>query len=295
MPNLYFKRSLDIRDRKHLAYRLGASPEYLEELASRAESLYAFKLEEKKSGGYREISMPKRELKGIQKKIEKLLKEVKLHDSANCGIRKKSNFTNAVVHCGQKWVFSLDFTKFFPNISHHMVYHMFRAYMNCSPAVARLLTRLSTVKEAVPQGGPMSVSIANLVCLRLDDRLHNLAGKFSLAYTRYCDDLCFSGSCIPDIFKDKVRQIVLRSGFFLNSKKESCTPRHDCQIVTGLCVNRRKPSVPRGKKRHLRNESFLFNKYESQCLPKQLRQKRQMQIDGKKNYINYVEKAGVSN
>ena len=184
MPEFYFKRSLDIRDKKHLAYRLGASPEYLEELASRAESLYSFKLEEKKSGGYREISKPKRELKGIQKKIEKLLKEVKLHDSAHCGIREKSNLTNAVVHCGQKWVFSMDFTKFFPNISHHMVYHMFRDYMNCSPEVARLLTRLSTVKEAVPQGGPMSVAIANLVCLRLDDRLCNFAERFCLATTR---------------------------------------------------------------------------------------------------------------
>jgi RNA-directed DNA polymerase len=103
---------------------------------------------------------------------------------------------------------NLDLKNFFPSISHYKVYELFHKKLDCAPKVASLLTRLSTVKGQVPQGGPMSTDIANLVMRRTDRRLRKLAKKFNINYTRFVDDISFSGKDIPTRFVIIAKEII---------------------------------------------------------------------------------------
>ena len=129
----------------------------------------------------------------------------------------------------------------------------------------------------------MSMDIANLVCRKLDKRLEALAQDYQLRFTRYVDDLTFSGSCIPNCFILKAKEIIVSMGFKLNSAKEQLCGRHQSQIVTGLCVNRSKVSVPRKMKRGWRVEEYVAYKFSVGGT--------EAQIKGRKAYVKHVQHA----
>ena len=245
MPKPYSKTRLNLKSTKHLSLRLGIPEQELKSVSLKAESLYSFDKAPKKNGGFREISKPHPRLKKIQSSIHRLLLEVRVANSAHGGIKGRSNLTNAQVHCNKCFLLNLDFTTFFPNISHYRVFGLFHKELGCSPEVASLLTRLTTVKGQVPQGGSMSTDIANLVMRSTDKRLEGLSKEFGITYTRYVDDMSFSGNTIPENFIRLSKQIISQSEFTLNSDKEMIADAPKPKIVTGLSVSRKRPNVPR--------------------------------------------------
>jgi RNA-directed DNA polymerase len=288
MRKVYSRETLSIRSLKHLALRLSFPLNELIKLSIKTNSLYKFKEEKKESGGVRIISDPKPILKIVQSQIHSLLQEIIPPECAHGAIKGRSNISNAKIHCGQNWVWKLDFKSFYPNISNYQVYNLFRYDLNCSPDVAHLITKLCTVNGGVPQGGPMSSDIAILVCRKLGRRLKTLADKFEFNHTQYIDDLAFSGRLIPFLFRENVKQIIAEYGFKLNPAKESLTGRHKLQIVTGLSVNRERPYVPRKKRREVRAEKYIFNKFRAKELPEELRIKEEQKIQGKESYLRAV-------
>lgn len=291
MPRPYSKKQLNIRSLKHLAIRLGISIKELREMAEQAETHYKTWREPKKNGGFRKIPAPTRRLKRIQRAIHKLLMEIELPNCVQYGRIGRSNLTNARVHSGKKWVYSLGFRAFFPSISHHLVYNVFRHELNCTRVVSNILTRLCTFQGQVPQGGSMSTDIANIVCRKLDMRLENLGSCYEIEYTRYCDDLNFSGHLIPLSFRKKVNGIIGQCSFSLNPNKESLCGRHEAQLVTGLTVNPKRPHVPRKTRREWRKEKHIFEKYEAGSLSETERLDRQQRLRGKAAYLNYVNQS----
>lgn len=290
LPKPYSKRKLNINSLEHLSYRIGFTISELEKVASRAESLYNFVNELKKSGGFREISKPHYRLKTIQHSIHKLLQEITISNSAHGGIKCKSSLTNAKIHCAQKFLLKLDLKNYFPNISHHAVFNMFHKKLGCSPPVASLLTRLTTVKKQVPQGGSTSTDIANIVFRDTDARLEGLAKKFGLNYTRYVDDICFSGKDIPEQFTRSAEQIIENSGFVLNSQKKLLLDGSMPKIITGLSVNRKKPNVPRNIRREVRKQTFILRKHKVPDLSEAEQNILEKRIKGKEAYIRYINK-----
>ena len=288
MSELFSKITLDLNTLDHLSHRLGFPLDELQKTASQAEDLYRFDKEPKKNGGFRIISKPHRRLKRIQKSIHDLLKEIVLPLSAHGGVKGRSNLTNAQLHCKQRFLLNLDLKNFFPNISHYKVFELFHRKLKCSPAVASLLTRLTTVKGQVPQGGPMSTDIANLVMRDTDQRLESLSAKYNINYTRFVDDISFSGKSLPDAFIAAAKEIISQSGFQLNADKESLKASSGAKQVTGLSVNRRKPNVPRDKRREVRKEAYVFGKYGRNQLEGSIYNERDQQIKGKLAYIDYI-------
>lgn len=288
MRRVYSSETLAIRSLQHLALRLSFPLNELIKLSTKIDSLYKFKEQKKESGGVRIISDPKPVLKKVQNRIHNLLQEIIPPECAHGAIKGRSNISNAKIHCGQNWVWKLDFKSFYPNISNYQVYNLFRYDLNCSPNVAHLLTKLCTVNGGVPQGGPMSSDIAILVCRKLGRRLKALADKFEFNHTQYIDDLAFSGRLIPFLFRENVKQIITERGFKLNHAKESLTGRHKLQIVTGLSVNCKEPHQPRGKKRQWRAEKYIFNKFKAKELPEELRIKEERKIQGRESYLRAV-------
>lgn len=290
MPKPYSKDSLNLWNLKHLAYRLGVSEKLLLETAESVGTSYRRWPKWKPSGGIRWITTPKRKLKRVQKRVNRLLTEIRLSQAAHCGVKKRSNYTHAKVHAGNKVVFQLDIKDFYPSISHYRIYHMFRNELECSKEVANLLTKLCTINGSVPQGAPTSTTIANLICRKLDDRLIGLAENYSTKYSRFNDDFAFSGSLIPESFKEKVRDIVTQQGYELNVAKEITAKASQPQIVTGLNINRKLPRVPKKIRMMWRREKYVLEKYGSNELPQSDYEKRKRSLIGKANYLAFINR-----
>jgi RNA-directed DNA polymerase len=103
------------------------------------------------------------------------------------------------------------------------------------------LTRKIYESPHLPQGAPSSPALANLAAWQLDARLHGLARSFDANYTRYADDLAFSGD---ERFARRIRpflaaveDIAHAEGYRLNHRKTRIMRRGGCQRVTGLVVN----------------------------------------------------------
>jgi hypothetical protein len=99
-----------------------------------------------------------------------------------------------------------------------------------------------------PQGAPTSPALANLCAFRLDLRLQSAAEKFHATYTRYADDLVFSGGGALlrglERFVPLVGAIALEEGLQVNFRKTRLMTRARRQQVTGVVVNE-KPNLRR--------------------------------------------------
>jgi retron-type reverse transcriptase len=109
--------------------------------------------------------------------------------------------------------------------------------------------------RALPQGACTSPALSNLAARRLDARLHALTSKLGYVYTRYADDLTFSGDGAlqqrAGWLLSRVRHIAADEGFAVNEEKTRIQRRHTRQEVTGIVVND-KPSIDRETIRRLR-------------------------------------------
>lgn len=108
--------------------------------------------------------------------------------------------------------------------------------------------RRRLVSPHLPQGAPTSPALANLAAFGLDRRLAGLAAALGLTYTRYADDLTFSGASglvrAATGLRTKVTLIAAEEGFTVNERKSTFVVRAGRQTVCGLVVNER-PNVTR--------------------------------------------------
>jgi hypothetical protein len=95
----------------------------------------------------------------------------------------------------------------------------------------------------LPQGGPTSPAIANLCAYRLDCRLFALARSARASYTRYADDLAFSGDADfargAKRFLVHVAATVAEEGFVVHHRKTRIMREGVRQHLAGVVVNRR--------------------------------------------------------
>ena len=227
----------------------------------------------KKSGGVRLLSAPHRTLAEAQRRIfEQILAKLPAEPPAHGFLPGRSILTNATPHAGRAVVVNLDLEGFFPSIGFPRVRKVFER-AGYSPAVATILALLctecprrrveydgtpyhvATGPRGLPQGACTSPGLSNQVARRLDRRLAGLAAKLGAAYTRYADDLTFSGGEDLDgrvgYLMARVRHIARDEGFAVNEAKTRVQRRNAAQTVTGLVVNDR-PGVRRAEVRRLR-------------------------------------------
>jgi hypothetical protein len=228
---------------------------------------YAYRWVAKRSGRSRLIEMPKQRLKAIQRRLLRdLLDPIPPHEAAHAYRRGRSVRTYAAPHAGRAVVLRFDLRDFFPSVRASRVHAVFRAAGYPAP-VARLLTGLCTnaapveVRDAVPrpsaiiyaaphlpQGAPTSPALANLCAYRLDCRLSALARSVGACYTRYADDLAFSGGDELERCARRFQVLVclaaLEEGFEVHTRKSRFMRRAVRQQLAGVVVNAH-PNVKR--------------------------------------------------
>lgn len=205
----------------------------------------------KKSGGERQIEDPHPILKAAQRLfLQKLTETAILHDTCHGFRPGKSIISNATPHVGKDVVINLDLKDFFPTVTSKRVYGILKAF-GYEDQELRFLTDMTTYDGRLPQGAPTSPMLANIVCMKLDRRLNGLAQKIGADYTRYADDLSFSGPENIINFIPVIRKIIAEEGFQLSLPKLRIHRKGARQDVTGLTVNEQ-VSIPRAIRRRLR-------------------------------------------
>jgi hypothetical protein len=260
-----------------LAAWLGVRPRVLDWLADRRGlerwvdqrrlERYSYRWISKRSGGARLLEAPRGRLRSAQRRIlDQILSHVPPHDAAHgfrCG---RSPVTAARPHVGQAVVLRVDIEEFFNSITAARIRAVFRTAgypehvawalaglcTNRSPramlSAVSFHTRSRLVTPHLPQGAPTSPALANLCAFRLDARLTGLAAAAGARYTRYADDLAFSGdlSLARGMirFAAMVEAIAADEGFRLNARKTRVLRAGVRQELAGVVVNVR-PTIRR--------------------------------------------------
>ncbi len=218
-------------------------------------------------GAYRILEQPKHWLKRVQRDLlREVLQFVPPHPAAHGFVRGRSVLTHAQPHVGHAAVLRMDLESFFPSIHAARVSALFRS-LGYPLRVTDILTNLCTTslsldaierlgiprrcellsavsryhRPHLPQGAPTSPALANLVAYRLDARLTGLAKKAGINYSRFADDLLFSGDRHwrrnAHSFAIQVAVIAAEEGFQVQHRKTRLMPRSVRQSATGIVLN----------------------------------------------------------
>lgn len=215
----------------------------------------------KGDGTCRELLEPDPLLKAIQRNLlHRVLEELPVSPHATAYRMGGSILAGAVPHLGSGLILKMDIRDFFGSITYLMVYRSAFPRIYFPPAAATLFAHLCCCRDSLPQGAPTSAAVSNLVMKPFDDHMGGWCAERGIVYTRYCDDMTFSGDFSPPEVIRKVRSFLLSLGFVVNEGKTRVLPAGRRQAVTGIVVNE-KPQVPRNYRDKLRQELFYLRRY----------------------------------
>jgi len=239
---------------------------------------YRYRVLAKRSGGVRLIESPKPWLKELQRRIlSGILDRIPVHPAVHGFVKGRSIVTFAAPHAGRRVLLRLDLQDFFPAFPAARAQALFRT-LGYPESVADRLGGISTnavprdlwnsrppeidpaqLQEArilytrphLPQGAPTSPALSNLTAYRLDCRLAGLAKSAGAVYTRYADDLAFSGdeefARVVGRFPVHTAAVALEEGFNVNHRKTRMMRQGVRQHLAGIVVNQkispRRPDV----------------------------------------------------
>ena len=215
----------------------------------------------KGNGETRELHVPDELLKAIQRRIcEVLLVTEPISPYATAYRIGGSTQKNATPHTSKPVVLKLDVRHFFDRLIYPLVKeHAFPAE-RYSEQNRVLLSLLCIYQDVLPQGAPTSPAISNIIMRDFDNKVGAWCAKRGISYTRYCDDMTFSGDFDPAPVKQYVKDELRRLGLFLNDQKTVVVRRGQRQSVTGLVVNEQ-AHVPAAYKMRIRQEMYYCQKH----------------------------------
>lgn len=215
---------------------------------------YQRRLHRSSNGRQRWIEQPRPVMKRVQRLIlREILQPIPLHEAAHAYRAGRSVRSCAAQHVGKRLVLKMDLRNFFGSIPLRRVASLFH-YAGYPYPIALTLARLCTGpaitdsdpqsplrQTRLPQGAPTSPTIANAIAFQLDRRLAGLSGSLNVGYSRYADDLIFSGdqrfAARVDRFATTVAVIAMEEGFQVQHRKTRKMFSGDRQCVLGLNVN----------------------------------------------------------
>jgi len=269
--------------RKKLATLLELSLSDLESLANGGATNYTQFPRSTGPGKIRNVEWPKPRLLLIASKLNRLLSRIEPPPYLHSGLKGKSYITNALSHDPGNRVAKIDLKDFFPQASYIFVYQAFIKTFKCSPDVASLLCKLTTLNGHLPTGSPTSVILSFFAYKDMFDAINALSIQNGVTMTLIVDDMTFSGINATSDFLYKVRGIVKKYG--LRAHKRRYFEPHENKLITGVTLTRSGPRVPH-KRRNL-----LFTKVHTFLTEQKpdIRQKLARELAGRIAEANQVE------
>lgn len=229
---------------------------------------YHYRVLMKNSGAIRFIEAPKSRTRALQRRIlSEILDKIPPHPAAHGFVPGRSVHTFIAPHLAKRVVLKMDLSDFFPSVAAARVPTIFRmlGYPEsvadllggiCTNAVPRKVwdeaaskseaqrlyeTRMLYSRPHLPQGAPTSPALANICAYRADCRLTGLAAAAGAEYSRYADDLAFSGGedfeHATERFSTHAAAILLEEGFAVNHRKTRVMRQGVRQRLVGLVAN----------------------------------------------------------
>ena len=207
----------------------------------------------KKSGGTRQISAPSPLLKKVQRGLLELLYSEDISKAATGFVPGLNIADNAKLHVGNAVVVNADIKSFFPNTTYKQIFNLsFKlAEGQLTPVARRLFCEICCNEGHLATGAPTSPVVSNLILRNFDASLLKISSKVGVNYSRYADDITFSGDDAAVWMLKPLATILSQNGYELDDKKTNIFRKGRRQSVTGLVVNQ-DVNIARPLKRKLR-------------------------------------------
>ena len=273
---------------------LGFSGKALYSVSNRVHKHYHPVKIPKGNGEFRQLYVPDDFLKSIQRSInDKLLCMEEISPYATAYRPGGSTKVNANPHIGKPVLLKLDIRHFFDHLIYPIVKDKAFPAERYSEQNRVLLSLLCVYMDALPQGAPTSPTISNIIMKEFDNVVGAWCSDNGIAYTRYCDDMTFSGDFDPRPVIRRVKFELKKMGLFLNDKKTVIVREGQKHSVTGIIVNERL-SVPSEYKKQLRQEMYYCMKFGLQSHLNSIgcgdsKEKYILTLLGRINYVLSVE------
>ena len=240
---------------------LGFSAKTLYGLSNNLEKHYHNVLIPKRDGSKRKLSVPDLILKSVQKSIaDNILSQYPISSYAKAYKIGSNVQRNAQPHVGKKKILKLDIEGFFDHILYSQVKNTVFCEEKFAEPIRVLLTMLCYYKESLPQGAPTSPAITNIIMYDFDETVGAFCNEKKIAYTRYCDDMTFSGDFDEGEVIAFVKGELCKLGLFLKNRKTAVIPASKRQTVTGIVVNE-KLNITKEYKKKIRQEMHYIQKF----------------------------------
>ena len=249
-----------ISSSEHFSLLVGLEHQYVCNMAYASERFYRHFSIPKSNGKTRDIDEPLPDLKYVQSWIlHNILEKCPVSAYAKAYVKGRTLKHNARFHKAQKVLVTMDLKDFFPSISVKDVTGIFEN-MGYLHDVACFLAYLCCLDKVLPQGAPTSPYLSNLRMISLDDKISQYTSSKCIRYTRYADDLTFSGDFNPHYLINDVSKMVFSEGFSINSQKTRVARNNARQVVTGIVVNSHM-QVAKEKRKQIRQQVYYIQKF----------------------------------
>jgi len=248
-------KTLRLRTIAHVATQLNFSVEAIVDASERVGEFY-HDFDRNVKGKLRHLTMARPPLRTLQRRIlDRILCRLPVSKYAFGAIKGRTIRDNAIAHASAPFLAKLDIRDFYPSIRYQRI-HDFFIEQECTPDVARILTRLTTRKHSLPLGTSTSPFLADQIVHPIDERIGGLARSLRLRYTRYVDDVTLSGPFDLEPIAKKIITIVRGSGFSIKrSKLEIYRPDDGKErVITGVRVQAGQVYAPLSYVEFLRKE-----------------------------------------
>lgn len=276
-----------IYNTSHLSVLVGYRKDYIKRAAFYTPYFYRDFQIKKRNGKMRSISEPLPSLKEIQEWIlRNIFNKIKVSPFAKAYKKNMSIIENVKFHSNQPKVITLDLKDFFPSITTKKVEEIFHSF-GYSRLISNLLAKLCAKEDQLPQGAPTSPYLSNIFFKKVDDKIIEYCLKREIKYTRYADDLSFSGEFSESHLIGFVKATVESFGMSLHPNKTKVMRPNQRQAVTGIVVNK-KPQVVFHKRNKLRQDMYYIMKFGLESHKKHRNIKKKNYLEHLLGKINFV-------